>query len=902
MTLLAGTKLGPYEILAQLGAGGMGEVYRGRDTRLEREVAIKVLPADFAKDADRLRRFEQEARATSALNHPNILTVHDLGTASAELGGAPYIVSELLDGAELRAQLNEGALPVRRSVEYAQQIASGLAAAHEKGIVHRDLKPENLFVTQDGRVKILDFGLAKLKPQKLAGSVSTDAPTKMPQTDPGVVMGTVGYMSPEQVRGQEVDHRSDIFSFGAILYEMLAGRRAFLGESLAETMTAIVKEEPSGLTEINGQVPPALERIMRRCLEKKAERRFQSTSDLGFALEALSASTSSSGSGLTAAASAAAVEPATSVRRGLIPWLVAGLLLIGLLAALPFAVMYLRQGARTSPARVSVLIEPPEKSTGFGQMALSPDGRNLAFLTTVDGKTQLWLRPMDSFAARPLAGTEGAVGFPFWSPDSRSIAFMVGGKLRKIDLGDGTVQNICDLRLDIRGGGGDWNRDGTILFFNGGSGILQVRASGGEPKPVPGVENPNAETLHRWVSFLPDGRHFLYNSSSPKETSEIFVGSLDGGEPKKLLSTQSNAIYAESPTGGGYLLFARDGALLAQPFDAGELTISGEPVRIADKIRVTRNLRAYLTASSNGMLIYDPNPFGEDLVLTWFDRTGKQTGTLGNAGGFLRVRLSPDQKRAAVYRRNLNGAFSIDVIDIARGAASRLTSSGTSEASDLVWSPDGSRLAWSVRQGSAVEIRQKLASGAGQEELLLRSDIPVEPTDWSPDGKFILYTVIDSKTRRNIWLLPLEGERQPTLFFQTPAEDQGASFSPDGRFIAYQSNESGRSEVYVQTFPPSAGKWMISTNGGLNVRWRRDGKELFYAAPDGKLMSVEVTAGAAFEPRVPKQLFELNVARTALSTDFDVSADGQRFLFISRQADASSTYAVVVNWTADLKK
>jgi eukaryotic-like serine/threonine-protein kinase len=900
MAITAGAQFGHYRILRLLGAGGMGEVYRAHDARLDREVAIKVLPTDFASDGDRVRRFEQEARATSALNHPNILTVYDTGTHD----GSSFIVAELLEGEELRGRLNDGAIPQRKVVEYAQQIVAGLSAAHERGIVHRDLKPENIFITTDDRVKILDFGLAKLKPSALADGVDTEAATRKPLTNPGVIMGTVGYMSPEQVRGAAADHRSDIFSFGVILYEMLSGQKPFAGDSVVELLNSILKDDAP---ELDGdgarRVSPALEKIMRRCLEKRPEHRFHSAHDLGFALEALSAPTSSSGSGLTSAASVAVAEPARSAWRGRIPWLVAGLLLVALVAALPFAVMYLRQGTRTNPVRVSALIEPPEKSTGFAQMALSPDGRNLVFLTTLDGKTQLWLRPMDSFAARPLAGTEGVTGFPFWSPDSRSIAFMGAGKLKKIDLGDGTVQNICDLMLDVRGGGGDWNRDDTILFFNGGSGILQVPASGGaEPKPVPGFENPNAETLHRWMKFLPDGRHFLYSSSPPRGTSEIFVGSLDGGEPKKLLSAQSNAIYAESPDGGGYLLFARDDALLAQPFDAGSLTISGEPVRIADQIRVNQNARAYLTASGNGTLIYDPNPIGENRVLTWFDRTGKQTGTLGTPGAFQRVRLSPDQKRAAVSRRNLNDAFNIDVIDIARGAASRLTSSGTNDVIDLVWSPDGSRIAWSVRQSSAVEIRQKLASGTGQEELLLRSDSPVGPTDWSPDGKYILYQGIDLKTRQDIWLLPLEGGRQPSLFFQSPAGDQRASFSPDGRFIAYESSESGRPEVYVQTFPPSAGKWLISTNGGLNVRWRRDGRELFYTTPDGKLMSVEVLPGAAFEPGVPKQLFELNAARTTPGADYDVSAEGQRFLLISRQADAPSTYAVVVNWTAGLKK
>ena len=899
-TISPNTNIAQYTIVSKLGEGGMGEVWRARDGRLDRNVALKILPARFAEDADRLNRFEQEARATSALNHPNILTVFDIGTHH----GSPFIVAELLEGEELRDRLKHGSIPLRKVIEYAQQIVSGLEAAHGKGIVHRDLKPENLFITEDERVKILDFGIAKLSE---AGSVtgSEDATRKV-LTNPGVVMGTVGYMSPEQVRGETADQRSDIFSFGAILHEMITGRRAFRRDTVAETMTAILKEEPYDLSLTIPGINPALERIVRRCLEKKADRRFHTAHDLGFALESLSAPTTSSGSTMTTMATAA-VGTEKRVWRARIPWIACGLATLVAIVALAIGYRAFRNSRSSSELRtVRFNIIHGQRTTGFGQFAVSPDGRNLVISSLTEGRGQLWLRPLDSLTSRPLANTEGAQGFQIWSPDSRSIAFLVAGKLKKVDLAEGTVLTICDMPFtaDVRGFDGTWNRDGTILFFYGGNSIYRVPATGGEPVPLPGLNNPTPGAVIRWPKFLPDGNHFLYLVTTPQQpSSEVFVASLDGKGTRRLLAAQSNALYSQSPEGDGYLLFARDGVLLAQAFDPRTLTVTGAPIRVADQIRVNSNSRAFLSVSDSGMLVYDQYAETESRQLTWFARDGKELETFAEKGQMRHVRLSPDQKRAAVVRRDPStGVYDLWVVDVARGATSRLTS-GPSDISNIAWSPDGNYIAWASFRDQRFVLMRKLASGAGQEEILLDTDRPVFPTSWSADGKFILFTRSEVKTRNDIWVLPLEGDRKPVAYFQSSGDDHDAVFSPDGRWVAYRSTESTSPEIYLQTFPASGSKTPVSIKGGLNPRWRADGKELFYMTPEGKMMAVEIKAGSTFEPGVPKLLFDVATARTLVTATYDVAADGQRFLFMSGRVEAeASSLVVVLNWSSDLKK
>ena len=890
MSLTLGTKLGAYEILAPLGAGGMGEVYRAKDTRLDREVAIKVLSADFANDPDRLKRFEQEARATSALNHPNILTVYDIGTHE----GAPYLVAELLEGEELRAELERGALAPRKAIEYAQQVAAGLAAAHEKGIVHRDLKPENLFVTKDGRVKILDFGLAKLKPQKLTGGVDSEGETMKPLTNPGVVMGTVGYMSPEQVRGAELDHRSDIFSFGMVLYEMLSGERAFNGASMAELMSAILKEDPPELSETNAKISPALDKIVRRCLEKKPEQRFQSTNDLGFALSTLTTPSGSRWETATAVAAVRESAPVSTVRwfgNARLWMAVAAVLLLVSLLSLPFAVKYRRQSPPAAPVVGRFTIAAPEKATGIGAPELSPDGRHLVFAATVEGKRTLWLRPLSLLTAQELPGTEGVTFTSFWSPDSRSLGFFAGGELRKLDLAGGAPQTLCKLPNASYSVFGTWNRDGVILFSSGREGIYRVPATGGEP-----VLALRSDETARYSSptFLPDGRHFLVRRSPTQGAAEVHLAALDRQETTSLLAGNFQVSFAN-----GHLLFARAETLLAQPFDADGLKLTGEPFAVADKVN-----RSAFSVSDNGILVYDSNtPLTDDRQLTWLDRAGKPLGKVGPPGGYADPVLSPDGKRVAVVQNEPQSrSRDIYVIDLARGVSSRLTFDPGDDL-DPVWSPDGSRIAWSAVRKGAFHIYQKLASGVGPEEVLRKDDVFMGPGSWSADGRFLVYTRIDPKTGPDLSILPLAGDRQPTVFLQTPFAELGGSFSPDGRWIAYISDDQGRFEVYVQPFPATGDKWQISTNGGGSPAWRSDGKELYYVSPDRKLMAVEVKPGGGFEASAPRVLFDLAPARASGGDGYAVTPAGDRFLFVMAPEEAANLqFTVVTNWTAEVKK
>ncbi|HJZ81541.1 MAG TPA: protein kinase, partial [Pyrinomonadaceae bacterium] len=800
MAISSGTKLGPYEILTPLGAGGMGEVYRARDIRLGRDVAVKVLPASLSADTDRLHRFEQEACAAGALNHPNILVIHHIDTHD----GAPYIVSELLEGETLRKRMSGTAMAQRRVIDYASQVAHGLAAAHEKGIVHRDLKPENVFITNDGRVKILDFGLAKLT--QLDGSQSqTEIPTRRVDTNPGVIMGTVGYMSPEQVKGRQVDHRADIFSFGAILYEMLSGRRAFHGESPAETMSAILREDPPELSETNHNVSPALERLVNHCLEKNPEERFHSARDLAFALESLSGRTSLSDQTVTTPSWA----PRLIKSRELIAWIVAGIAVVALVA---LATRYFR-GTPPDKRVLRLSIIPPEKTTLSGvlqTMALSPDGRRMAFIASSGGKDLIWVRPLDSLSSTALSGTEGVVvpSGIFWSPDSRFIGFFSGGKLKKIDASGGPAQTVCDVS-EARGG--TWNRNGVILFSPAvNQPVYRVSAAGGNPTPITTLDQSQYETSHRWPQFLPDGNHFLYLARGKPEHTGVYLGSLGSKETRQILVSAVSALYAPP----GFLLFMRNETLMAEPFDANELRLTGEPVPIAEPVAYNGGLgRGSFCASENGVLAYRSGT-GQINQPLWFDRGGKQIGSLGEAGLYFTLCFSPDEKRAAIDRIDPHtGTQDIWLFDLLRGIPSRFT---TDPANDWfpLWSPDGSTIVFSSSRDGVTNLYMKSASGVGGEEALLKSDQSKTADDWSTDGKFIVYESRSAQNKTDLWVLPMSGDRKPFPFLQTVFNEQQAQFSPDGKWIAYTSDESGSPEVYVQTFPASGGKWRISTNGG----------------------------------------------------------------------------------------
>jgi eukaryotic-like serine/threonine-protein kinase len=891
----AGTKLGRYEIRAKIGEGGMGEVYLARDTQLGRDVAVKVLPSTYADDKERLQRFEQEACAASALNHPNILSIYDVGTHE----GAPYVVSELLEGQTLRQRLNGAQLPQRKTIDYALKIAHGLAAAHEKGIVHRDLKPDNLFITNDGRLKILDFGLAKLTGAGDTQLSQTSIPTRRVDTDPGKVMGTVGYMSPEQVKGRAVDHRSDIFSFGAILYEMLSGRRAFHGESAAETMSAILKEDPPDLSETNQRISPALERLVNHCLEKNPEERFHSASDLAFALEALSGSSS----GVTQTTEMVSATTQRWIRRHPIAgWIVAASVL--LLAVLAVIFVYFRRAPTAETTEATRFTIPlPEKSVTIGPPLISPDGRRLIFrLTTEDGKEFLWMRPLASLDARPLAGTESGTQ-PFWSPDSRSIAFFSGGKLKRLDLPAGAPQTLCDAPSNVSG---TWGTSGWIVFSRGVTdGIYRVRATGGTPERVTQVDASHNELEHTWPVFLPDGRHFLYLARNAQpENSAIYVGSIDSKETKRLLQAHSSAEYAP-----GYLLFARENTLVAQGFDISRLEMKGDAFPIAEQVpRNPQNGRAMFSVSENGVLALRTGGLVQN-ELVWFDRTGKQLGEVTSPGSYSSPSFSADDKRVAVRRADQSNNSDIWLIDLERGVPTRFTT-------DLgldnfpAWSPDGSLIAFISTRNGQTSIYQKSASGAGAEEALITSaELKYNP-QWSPDGRFILYAQISATTNVDLLLLPLSGERKAQPFLQTSFIEAQGRFSPDGRWVAYISNETIQFEVYVQSFPASNGKVRISTGGGSQPQWRGDGRELYYYTPDRKLMAVDVNGeGSTFKVGVPRPLFNIRVVGAGIDQGFPgngyyaATRDGKRFLVTtSPEAGERQQINVILNWTADLKR
>ncbi|MFN2597248.1 MAG: protein kinase [Pyrinomonadaceae bacterium] len=887
MPVAPGTRLGRYEIIAPIGSGGMGEVYRARDTQLGREVALKILPAAVSQDADRLRRFELEAQSTSELNHPNILTVFDVGTHD----GTSYIVSELLAGETLREQLDGAALSVRKATDYAQQIARGLAAAHERGVVHRDLKPENIFVTADGRIKILDFGLAKLVARVDGDAAQTNVPTRKINTDPGTVMGTVGYMSPEQAAGRAADHRSDIFSFGAVLYEMLAGRRAFRGDTAVETLNAILKEDPQEFSTIpNRAIPPSLESLVWHCLEKKPERRFQSAGDLAYALEALSAHSSGSTS-----QTVIAPVPATKARalsRERLIWI--GVCALLLVAAAWLALAHLSR-AQPVARTVRLALATPDKVTLPSRVTVSPDGSRVVFIAnSPDGKRLLWVRPLDSLTPQPLAGTEDAAA-PFWSPDSRFVGYFADGKLFKIDAAGGRPQALCDVGEDR---GGAWSREGVILF-GGLEGLYRVPAQGGTPQLATKIDPK--EEAHRWPYFLPDGRHFVFLAdANTTEDHHIRAGTLDSQETQILFGAVSRVAYAPP----GYLLYVSQGALVAQAFDASALKIAGDPTTVAEHVaEVGVNHEFDFSVSDGGVLAYQTgNPQSQ---FAWFDREGKKLGTVGEPANYGDLSLSPDGRRAAFTMLDADGRYAdVWLLDLARGSASRLTFDPHGDGNP-VWSPDGSRIMFGSNRLSGIgfNLYEKAASGVGDEQLLLRSDAEKYATSWSRDGQTLLFENWAPKSKGAVWLLPLSGDRQPRALLQSAAFDQfQGKLSPDGRFIAYTSNESGREEIYVQPFPPTGDKWQISSGGGFAPLWNDNGRELFYITGDGKLMSAEVKAGGAFESVVPRQLFQTSL-KLSLSYAYAVAPDAQRFLVNAPvEANTPAPMIVVLDWAAGLKK
>jgi eukaryotic-like serine/threonine-protein kinase len=869
--LRAGMRLGAYEILSLIDAGGMGEIYCARDTRLNREVAVKVLSADVP-GPERVKRFEREARAAGALNHPNVLTVHDVGMHE----GAAYIVTELLSGETLRQRLGPGLLPVRKVVDYAVQMAQGLAAAHEKGIVHRDLKPENLFVTKDGRVKILDFGLAKLRPTLDADAPRSEGGNVSTATGAGVVLGTVGYMSPEQVMGNAADHRSDIFSFGSVLYEMLSGRRPFAGETAAEVMTAILKEDPRELASSDA----GLERVVRRCIEKRPEERFQSARDVGFALEALSE---------TWGAAVEAAAPAGRRWRHLLGAALAGAAVVALLAALVVGRGRAPEAGQTQ--RTSVL-PPPGVSFAPFNFALSPDGTRLAFVGIgPDGQSSVWVRSFDARGAQDLKETLDGES-PFWAPDSRRVGFFADGRLKVVDTISGAVQVLCDAP---RGRGGSWNRTGTIVFGSLGGPLLSVSDRGGAPKPATLVD-PETGKAHRWPSFLPDGRRFLYfqdwGTPGGPRPNGIYVGSLDGGEPKLISADLSGSVFFVF----GHLLYLQNGSLMAQPFDPARLELTGSAVTVFNReLEKDEALsQVNLSLSENGAAIFQSlSDAASELV--WFDRTGRQTGRIPQSG-LSDPELSPDGRFvAATSDDGRNGRTTIRILDLSRGVSTQLTTGGQEMIPK--WSPDGARVAYRSGRGPRYTLAQVPVDGSGEAEVLIEGP-KMLPNDYTPDGRGLLYMRLD-RVLSHVSLYDFGQRASEDLF--PGAEVQ---VSPDGRWLAGVINpRRGRgSQFSVQPFPGPGPPVQISKEFGTQPRWSRDGKCLFFMAPDRKLMEVEIDVrGDRLLPGVPRPLFQTRiVAPNLVLFQYDVTADGNRFLINSLKPNAPLT--LVTNWPRALTR
>jgi eukaryotic-like serine/threonine-protein kinase len=909
MPIQSGTHLGPYEILSAIGAGGMGEVYRAHDPKLGRDVAIKVLPEAFARDAERMARFQREAKVLASLSHPNIATIYGL----EDSGATRALVMELVEGPTLADRIKAGPVPVDEGVRIARQIADALEYAHERGIIHRDLKPANVKVTNDDAVKVLDFGLAKALESDIASIDISSSPTiSRMATQAGVLLGTAAYMSPEQAKAKPVDRRADIWAFGCVLYEMLTGKVAFPGESVTDTLASIIKEEPNWKL-LPATTPMRVRVLLQRCLQKDPRQRLRDIGDARISLDEVL-------SGAPEGAPSSGVI--TPIWRRALPWAIAATT-----AAVAFWAPWriAATAARAEPIRFQIPV--PEKVTPppVPLFALSPDGRQLAFAATgSDGVQRLWVRGLDSLEVRPLLDSESTfLGLFFWSPDSRFIAFWDGRKLKKIAVSGGPAETLCDPTGLLTGG--SWNRDGVIIFGGASGGLRRVSAAGGPALPLTAADSPSLADHHSGPSFLPDGRHFIYFRGGASEKAGIYLGSLDAKPEEqnstRLIATMFQAKYVPSSdpdeVGLGYLLFIRDGALMAQPFDARRLELLGEPVALAGSIETIFENPSF-SASNNGVLAYRTGS-DQSRQLKWLDREGNSLGFAGDpANAFISVELSPDGTRATVTRNEASlTPTTVWLLDFARSTSARFTL-GSEAGSDAVWSPDGSQIIFASDHQGQPGLYEKPASGATEEELLLKSSMfsisgypSAYPTSWSRDGRFLLYTVNDPKTKADLWVLPL-GDKKPFPFLGTEFNEADGRFSPDGRWVVYSSDESGRSEIYVRPFSPNPnatatgaqGKWLISNNGGAHPRWGVDGKELYYLGLDGTLMAVDVSTSPAFRADVPKPLFRPPLQSAFfVSRTWDVTADGKRFLFPAPTAQSQQApFTVVLNWQTGLKK
>jgi serine/threonine protein kinase len=843
---MVGKTLGHYQITSQLGKGGMGEVYRAHDTKLNRDVAVKVLPPEFVNNPERMGRFRREAQLLASLNHPNIAGIYGV----EESPSTNALIMELAEGETLADCISRNPVPLMEALPIARQIADALEAAHEKGIIHRDLKPANIKVTTEGVVKVLDFGLAKALDGEAAEADASKSPTlSMAATRAGLILGTAAYMAPEQARGSGVDRRCDIWSFGVVFFEMLSGKRLFSGETISDTLAAVLRADIDWSL-LPKTIPTKTQALLRRCLTRDRKLRLQAIGEARIAIDE-----------------------------------------------------YLNNPAASSEV---ILVENPvirfEVSTpptaDLSSVAISPDGLYLAFVGLSEGQQKLWLRPLDQLAARPLAGTEGARN-PFWSPDSRSIGFFAEGKLKRIDVAGGLPQVVANA---LHGSGGTWNRDGVIVFSPAvGSPLFRVPASGGESVVVTRVDPP-LQMQHAFPHFLPDGRQILFSSWGTE--FGIYLGSLDSAVSRKLVLGEA-AAYALP----GYLLYTRQGVLFAQGFNSSSGDLSGDLIQVADSlVSISTFGPGLFSVSETGILAYRRSGGPGLRQLAWFDRAGKEVGKLGlpDSNNLVYPEISPDGQRVAVGRA-VHGNRDIWVTETARGIPIRFTFR-PGFSGNPVWSPDGNWITFSSANQGVANIYRKNSTGSGDDELLLESPLNDFPLDWSHDGRFLLFARMDPKTGIDLWVLPLDGERKAVPFVCTSFESDNGQFSPDGRWVAYQSDESGRVEIYVQQFPDRGSKWMISIGGGIAPRWRRDGKEIFYIAPDGRLMSVPIrSAGQSLKAGAPIPLFETRIVYGGTTVrqkhQYAVAPNGRRFLInVIADEETISPITVVTNWTRALKK
>jgi Tol biopolymer transport system component/predicted Ser/Thr protein kinase len=886
MAILPGRRLGPYEILSAIGAGGMGEVYKARDTRLDRIVAIKVLPAHLADRAELRERFEREAKTIASLNHPHICTLYDTGHQD----GIDFLVMEYLEGETLAQRLVKGSLPIQQVLQYAIEISDALDKAHHKGVTHRDLKPGNIMLTKTG-TKLLDFGLAKLKQEAAPANVPlSELPTvNDPLTAQGSIVGTLQYMAPEQLEGKEVDARTDIFAFGAVVYEMTTGEKAFEGKSQASVIGAILKDDPPPISSLQPMTPPALDRVVKRCLAKEPEKRWQTASDLCEELKWIA----EAGSQIAAAPTVAAKGIRTLVRRELV-LSVSVLLVVAAIAGI--VVWNLKPLPPRPVSRVAITLPPGQQlavqSPGL-DLALSPDGTQLAYAVRQGDTTQLYLRAMDSLESRPIPGTEGANN-PFFSPDGQWLGFFAGGKLMKISVSGVAALPLCDASINA---GASWGSQGTIIFGNFPEGPLQqVSDAGGTPQPLTHLEK--GEISHRWPEFLPGGNAVLFAAGTNSENwnnAHIAVQSVRTGERRNLVQGGTYPHYA--PT--GHLVYAQGGTLMAVQFDPQRLTVTGAAVPMVEGVlQSTANGNAQYSLSDTGSLVYVLESVqSPPSRLVWVSRNGGEQPLAAPPRAYMIPRLSPDDRRVAVVIAEQEPQ--IWLYDFPRETLSRFTFEGNAN-NGPVWTPDGKRIAFNSNKEGARNIFWQLADGSAGLERLTTSKYIHIPGSWSPDGQLLAFAEVNSTTGFDIWVLRL-GDRKAQPFLRTPFNEQAPQFSPDGRWLAYYSNESGRSEVYVQPYPGPGGKWQISTEGGKEPLWNRNGRELFYRSGN-KMMAVEITTQPSFSAGTPKTLFEGQYQSVNQSSpNYDVSVDGQRFLML-KPIEQAAQINVVLNWFEELKQ